>query len=320
MPSPSPVPPPHPDDARSWPEFTARLRELHAWCGSPKYRALCSRTTGLSPAAVSTLIGKNPLSQPPETAAQRFVLACLTYRDLPAASDGRTPPFDAHAELARWKDRWRSLSSAAVPEDRPVRIPEQQVHLSGVPENDRTTRAERAADPPSASAPAPAPGLLPARAEGHEATFRTERSSRRSRLPVAIVSATATAAVFLLAGFLTEETPDPDKECLYVRGTIPDARLDLRWSGFYQCPDKVGAAVYATDAPDHVIGYVDTDPGRLMCWTRGRKHSGSDIWYYTRADRSVARPELRGWGFIHADDVQTDEHPATHVTRECAFL
>ncbi len=84
-----PGPLPAPEAASSWTEFTAKLRALHEWCGRPKYRALCGRSEGLSPAAVSTLIGKNPLTRPPETATVRFVEACLRYGEVYARGGGR---------------------------------------------------------------------------------------------------------------------------------------------------------------------------------------------------------------------------------------
>ncbi|WP_187438023.1 hypothetical protein [Actinomadura decatromicini] len=110
---PEPPPPPAPEDAATWAEFTGRLRALYDWCGRPKYRALCSRCPGLSPATVSNLIGRNPLTTPSETATARFVEACLRYRDRP----------DPEAEVARWTAH-RTLIAAdtlvpdtATPED-----------------------------------------------------------------------------------------------------------------------------------------------------------------------------------------------------------
>ncbi|MGW5411888.1 hypothetical protein [Actinomadura geliboluensis] len=101
-------PPPAPEDASTWAEFTARLRALHEWCGRPKYRALCGRVDGLSPAAVSTLIGKNPLTTPPETATVRFVEACLRY--------GESAAVEAEAE--RWGAQWRVLAAGGSPRPR----------------------------------------------------------------------------------------------------------------------------------------------------------------------------------------------------------
>jgi hypothetical protein len=94
--------PPAPEDASTWTEFTAELRALHEWCGRPKYRALCGRSDGLSPAAVSTLIGRNPLTMPPETATVRFVEACLRYGQWPSAE----------VEAERWSAQWRLLAGA----------------------------------------------------------------------------------------------------------------------------------------------------------------------------------------------------------------
>lgn len=98
-----PPPPPAPEDATTWPEFTDRLRALYAWCGRPKYRALCGRCHGLSPAAVSGLIGRNPLTRPPETTTERFVEACLRYRGWPDVDD----------ETARWIRRRKLIAGGA---------------------------------------------------------------------------------------------------------------------------------------------------------------------------------------------------------------
>ncbi|NVI91383.1 hypothetical protein [Actinomadura sp. BRA 177] len=118
-----PGPLPAPEAASSWTEFTAKLRALHEWCGRPKYRALCGRSEGLSPAAVSTLIGKNPLTRPPETATVRFVEACLRYGEWPAPEaeaakwiaqlrllDGPGSP----ARRAWWRGRWGAAVGAVV--------------------------------------------------------------------------------------------------------------------------------------------------------------------------------------------------------------
>jgi hypothetical protein len=99
-------PPPGPDEATSWPEFTARLRDLYEWCGRPKYRALCTRSPGLSPAAVSNLIGKNPLTKPPETATARFVEACLRYRGWSET--------EAETEVGRWASQWVQIDSGSA--------------------------------------------------------------------------------------------------------------------------------------------------------------------------------------------------------------
>jgi hypothetical protein len=95
-------PPPSPDDVTTWPEFTGRLRALYEWCGRPKYRALCARCPGLSPAAVSNLIGRNPLTRPPETATVRFVEACLRYGGVEEPEE----------DVALWASRWTRIAGA----------------------------------------------------------------------------------------------------------------------------------------------------------------------------------------------------------------
>jgi hypothetical protein len=121
-----------------------------------------------------------------------------------------------------------------------------------------------------------------------------------------------------IVGFTIQgATPDPTKNCVYVRGTIPDSNLNISWSGFYQCPNRVSAAVYRERRLDVVIGYAETDPGRFMCWARGIRHwGGNDIWYYTKADKATGQG---GWGFMPASDVQTEQHPDPAVARQCHF-
>lgn len=125
VPEPASPPPPAPEDAATWAEFTGRLRDLYDWCGRPKYRALCTRRPGLSPATVSNLIGKNPLTTPSETATARFVEACLRYRDRP----------DPEAEVARWTAHRMLIAAGAdtavseeeTPAETPAETPDEAV-------------------------------------------------------------------------------------------------------------------------------------------------------------------------------------------------
>ncbi|GIH29749.1 hypothetical protein Aph01nite_80590 [Acrocarpospora phusangensis] len=95
-------PPPTPEGVPGWPEFTERLRELHAWCGRPKYATL-SKSSGLAPSAISNLIGRNPLSRPPEAATLRFVEACLAH--------GGCPPKTIQEQSRRWHATWTTLAT-----------------------------------------------------------------------------------------------------------------------------------------------------------------------------------------------------------------
>ncbi len=110
--------PPDPEQARTWPGFTEKLRELHVWCGRPKYATL-SKVSGLAPSAISNLIGKNPLSRPPEAATLRFVEACLTC-------GGRTPK-EVREQSRRWQDTWTALA-VDEPGTAPTAAPE---HVTG---------------------------------------------------------------------------------------------------------------------------------------------------------------------------------------------
>ncbi|WP_459801796.1 hypothetical protein [Herbidospora sp. RD11066] len=102
------APPPDPDDVSTWPELTERLRELHAWCGRPKY-AVLSAHSNLAPSAISGVIGKNPLTRPPEATTLRFVEACLSY--------GKAPAKEAHRWAAAWTrlDRQPEIVELAEP-------------------------------------------------------------------------------------------------------------------------------------------------------------------------------------------------------------
>ncbi|GAA0387521.1 hypothetical protein Acor_83960 [Acrocarpospora corrugata] len=110
-------PPPTPEGALGWPEFTEKLRELHAWCGRPKYATL-SKSAGIAPSAISNLIGRNPLSRPPEAATLRFVEACL--------AQGGLPPKAIQEQSRRWRAAWTAQTNqetvpAPVATPRPVR-------------------------------------------------------------------------------------------------------------------------------------------------------------------------------------------------------
>lgn len=100
-------PPPVPDDARDWPAFTERLRQLHSWAGSPKYDAL-SKASGLANSAISNLIGKNPLRRPTWSSAQRLVEACLTVGGVAADE------LPQHTE--RWQRVWSAIEEGGDPE------------------------------------------------------------------------------------------------------------------------------------------------------------------------------------------------------------
>ncbi|WP_329080000.1 hypothetical protein [Streptosporangium sp. NBC_01469] len=93
---------PDPEQAGTWPEFTEKLRELHVWCGKPKYATL-SKTSGLAPSAISNLIGKNPLGRPPQAAALRLVEACLIH--------GGSTPAAVQEQSRRWQDAWKALAA-----------------------------------------------------------------------------------------------------------------------------------------------------------------------------------------------------------------
>ncbi|MBO2451600.1 hypothetical protein J4573_31230 [Actinomadura barringtoniae] len=328
---PPPSPPPGPEGASSWPEFTARLRELYEWAGTPKYRALCSRVTGLSPAAVSTLIGKNPLSQPPETGTRRFVFGCLTYGGHP----------DPESELPRWTDHWRHLADAQqAPEPEitppapvaapptPVAAPPAPVAAPPAPAAAAAPEAVLTPPPPLEAVPEAiaAQNGSPVRHDPLDRSTQPVRRRRRSwrpgRTEVGLASSVLTATVMAIVGFtIQESSPDPTKNCVYVRGTIPDSNLNISWSGFYQCPNRVSAAVYQERSLNVVVGYAETDPGRFMCWARGRQHwGGNDIWYYTKADKGHKPSDKGGWGFMPASDVQTEEHPDPTVARQCHFI
>ncbi|MFC4051196.1 hypothetical protein ACFOY4_16005 [Actinomadura syzygii] len=282
-----PPPPPAPEDAATWAEFTGRLRALYDWCGRPKYRALCSRCPGLSPATVSNLIGRNPLTTPSETATARFVEACLRYRDRP----------DPEAEVARWTAH-RTLIAAAADTLAPGTA------MPGTAPPDDETPDDETADTATAEDAA------------------TEETGGRGRLyaaAAAVLAAGALAsgvAVFVVAG---GDDGEAAEGCRPLRGTIEDSRTNQTWPDLFQCPNRPRVDVYEKAAFGTKVAVLETDPSWFICWTRGERHSGgNDVWYYTQGDRATGKPELNGWGYVPASTLRTARAPDPAITRRCA--
>jgi len=260
---------PDPGQAGTWPEFTEKLRELHVWCGRPKYVTL-SKTSGLAPSAISNLIGRNPLSRPPEGAALRLVEACLTY--------GGNTPKAVQERSRRWREAWKALEAGE-------------------------------------------PVTAPAVAE-----------TRRGRHWIAV-----TAGLVVVAGActgawaLSRVSNDPGAgpataggvstaRCVDKASSIRDDRMKRTWEGLFECSNVSGANVYERAGQGEVVGRLDSNPSWFVCWARGERHrGGNDIWYYTQGDHSLARKELKAWGFIPAVNVHTGADPDPGITRECVF-
>ncbi|MFB4320104.1 hypothetical protein [Actinomadura sp. 21ATH] len=342
MPETPPVPPPPaPEGAASWTEYTAALRALYAWCGSPKYRALCGRTPGLSPAAVSTLIGRNPLTRPPETATARFTEACLRY--------GAHP--DVEIEQARWTAQWKTLN-------RPDSADAAE-HHAGTPE-DQTQSADATpgetqrtgADPGEAQCTDVEPGgaqgtgTEPGEVEGagaepevrgagadeegrgeDEGTARPAvpagRSAGRRVALGGVVGLTAAALAGGVVAFVAapgEPAPGPAAGCRHLRGTIEDVRTGRTWAHLFQCPNVPGTDVYLEARAGDRVGFLDTDPSWFVCWVRGGRHrGGNDVWYYTQGDRPSGRAGLKAWGYVPASALHVARHPDPAITEECPF-
>ncbi|MDL4773977.1 hypothetical protein [Actinomadura xylanilytica] len=349
------TPPPSPQEAASWAEFTARLRELYDWCGAPKYRALCGRNAGLSPAAISTLIGKNPLTRPPETATARFVSACLGYQEWP----------DAESEMARWRAHWKHLneprpvppataaappapapapvvnapsgashdvssdasrdaSSGGTPSGTATRAPSAEAHDNDASDTEYaddsdTTPQHTSSATTTVSEPSvsPTPPAPPASSAPFDG-----RARRLALLTIAIVTAAVTAAVVAFLVVPGGDRSDPATSCQFIRGNVADSRTKRTWPHLYQCPNRPNADVYAEPRADAMrIGVLKTDPSWFICWTHGRPHSGgNDIWYYTQGDTETARPDLNSWGYVPAYELHVGRHPDSRVARECGQL
>ncbi|KAB2350847.1 hypothetical protein [Actinomadura rudentiformis] len=322
MSSPAPPPPPGPEGAESWTEFTARLRALYEWCDSPKYRTLTSRVTGLSPAAISNLIGRNPLVRPPETACVRFVEACLTYRGHP----------DPEGELARWKAQWDALS-------------EQQANAIGSPspptEPEPSGAAVPQSPPPHEQAQAPDPTVVTVPSLGQIPPERRRPAVHPFALAgvAALVVLAAVAVIVVLTG--RDDAPGahggatagPDAKpvgnptggtneiCRPLVNTVQsDTRQKRLWKKVFQCANHPNSALYEHPREGPKISFMYTKNSWFVCWARGEKHSGgNDIWYYTQGDRSADKPELDAWGFMPASQLVTTKHPNPGVERECPF-
>ncbi|MFI0352309.1 hypothetical protein [Actinomadura sp. 9N407] len=327
--------PPAPENAASWSEFTGALRALYEWCGTPKYRALCGRTPGLSPAAVSNLIGRNPLTRPPETATARFAEACLRYRDWP----------DTEGELVRWTEQWKRLDQS--PETAPVPAAEPATGAEATAPDDVADAAVRESGSGAASAPEgdTAPEEGPARrgaasgtardviaapvgsglcdgekdgAERDTAGRRAVHGRRYAVIGVVVVAAALSAGIVAFVAAPPKTRSNPATSCQYLRGTIDDTRTKRTWAHLYQCPNQPGTDVYLEAASGTKVAVLDTDPSWFICWVRGERHQGgNDVWYYTQGDRATGRPELNGWGYVPASALHVARHPDPAVTKQC---
>ncbi|GAA2607825.1 hypothetical protein SMC26_17705 [Actinomadura fulvescens] len=305
MPSPAPPPPPGPEGAESWTDLTARLRALYEWCGTPKYRTLTGRVTGLSPAAISNLIGRNPLMRPPETASMRFVEACLRYR-------GHQ---DLDTEVARWQARWNVLA-------------ERQANAAENAASEQTQPSQQASDL-----------TIPSFDQSEQGPRRTTAVHPVGLAAVAALVAMAAVAVVVV---LTNGDKEPDKKpgpatetgaapvsnsnaaatepCRPINELHTDIRHKETWKHVFQCSNKPASPLYEHPRADVHVGVMETRRSWFACWVRGERHAGgNDIWYYTQGDRMTAKTELEGWGFMPASHVLAPEHPDPAVTRECSF-
>ncbi|MFC6083458.1 hypothetical protein [Sphaerisporangium aureirubrum] len=279
---------PAPETAASWPEFTERLRELHTWCGKPKYATL-SKASGLAPSAISNLIGRNPLSRPPEAATLRLVEACLIYQGATAKA--------VQEQSRRWQSALRTLAAAdggtaAGAEDGPVPVAEDgggAVLVPGEPGRRSwlfvvatvvvVTGIGAAAWAMSRSTLAPDPGARP-----------------------------------------TIGSPSAAASCLRKDTSIKDERTGQTWRGLFECENIPGSEVFEWARSGEVVGRLESNPSWFVCWMRGERHSGgNDIWYYTQGDYSAGKKHLEAWGFVPADKVRTISDPDPAVTRRCEF-
>lgn len=273
--------PPHPASARTWPDFTAALRELFAWCGRPKYSTV-SKASGLAPSNISNLIGKNPLQRPSESAALRFVGACLTIGGYSSRA--------VEDSVEEWRQAWLLIDSGDPEPGVPPSVPAPQA----------PARQRR---PIGQLVLAAAIGALSVVLAGVTWVLVNGRATADPKLPGSSHAGTTA-----------------DQRCQPSRiSPIDDVRTGRSWSDVLVCPNVVGAAIrLEPTSTSPVVGTLDYDSSWFVCWTRGDAAGGDrGLWYYTKGDSLVAHPEAQKWGYVPVSDLTTTHAPDVQAIASC---
>jgi hypothetical protein len=239
-----------------------------------------SKASGLAPSAISNLIGRNPLSRPPEAATLRLVEACLTYRGV--------TPRAVQEQTRRWHAAFKTLSAV---DGATVRVAADDQETASVAREPRRrswlfviatvvvgTGIVAGAWAMSRASSTPDPGTRPTTAGSGAAKCERKVTS------------------------------------------IKDERTGQIWRGLYECENTPGSEVYEWARQGEVVGHLESNPSWFVCWTRGARHGGgNDVWYYTQGDHSAGKKHLKAWGFVPAERVITLTDPDPGVTRRCEF-
>lgn len=314
------VRPPQPACARTWPDFTAALRELFAWCGRPKYSTV-SKTSGLAPSNISNLIGKNPLQRPSQAAAMRFVEACLTI--------GGYSPRAVQDSVEEWRQAWTTIETAdLVPvEASPAARQSEAAPFERVmPSADRPRRGVGslvlAAGAGALSVVVAGAAWVAWNAEAN-ADQKPPSKGMLDNASGATKSANPANPANAASAANAANTADATStlaRCQPSRiSPIDDVRTKRSWSDVLVCPNDVGAEIRLEPTlTSSVVGTLDYDSSWFVCWATGAEHAGHNrIWYYTKGDSMVAHPEAQKWGYVSASDLNIDQDPDPHAIREC---
>ncbi|WP_433337459.1 hypothetical protein [Spirillospora sp. CA-294931] len=108
--------------------------------------------------------------------------------------------------------------------------------------------------------------------------------------------------------------------CQHRTGVSHDGGLfGKRFTEDAVCGNRSGAPLYARASTGSGRSAVlETTESWFLCWTRGERHAGgNDVWYYTQGDRVVGDPSRRGFGFVPASELNTENDPGDSRLAQC---